>query len=459
MGIIENGLTGSLAARAALSAASQNIANVMTEGYTRQGVVLASVQPLQSGAISAGSGVKVSSLMRFSDDYKNLQMWQAASELGYRETAKPYLDQLEQVMGDDTSGINNGLDTFFSALNAASVEPSSVPLRAQVLTAADALAQRVNNLTSVLANQRAAVQQQRTSLVAQINSSSADIAELNKRIAEAQAAGINASGLMDARDQAIDTLAGMVSIQVVNHPDGSRNVSLKTGQPLVLGSTASTMTVTSTLAGTQELSLQFVNETFAVRDDSLGGELGGLASFEYDTLLPLRDSIADIASEITTLMNNQLTSGYTLSGAAGSALFVFDASSSTSMLSIDSSVLPQDLGFSSDPTKPGNSDNLLAMIALKDQPITVTSLGSVRIGDASTQLIGRLGMQSQQNQASLDTAQTVRNQAEENWKSTSGVNQDEEAVNLIQFQQMYQANMKVITVANELFDSTLAMMG
>jgi flagellar hook-associated protein 1 FlgK len=459
MGIIENGLTGSLAARAALSAASQNIANVMTEGYTRQGVVLASVQPLQSGAISAGSGVKVSSLMRFSDDYKNLQMWQAASELGYRETAKPYLDQLEQVMGDDTSGINNGLDTFFSALNAASVEPSSVPLRAQVLTAADALAQRVNNLTSVLANQRAAVQQQRTSLVAQINSTSADIAELNKRIAEAQAAGINASGLMDARDQAIDTLAGMVSIQVVNHADGSRNVSLKTGQPLVLGSTASTMTVTSTMAGTQELSLQFVNETFAVRDDSLGGELGGLASFEYDTLLPLRDSIADIASEITTLMNNQLTSGYTLSGTAGSALFVFDASSSTSMLSIDSSVLPQDLGFSSDATKPGNSDNLLAMIALKDQAITVTSLGSVRIGDASTQLIGRLGMQSQQNQASLDTAQTVRNQAEENWKSTSGVNQDEEAVNLIQFQQMYQANMKVITVANELFDSTLAMMG
>lgn len=80
------------------------------------------------------------------------------------------------------------------------------------------------------------------------------------------------------------------------------------------------------------------------------------------------------------------------------------------------------------------------------------------LGDAYTQLTSRLAMGSQQNQASLSTAQTVRNQAESSWKSTSGVNQDEEAINLMQYQQMYQANMKVIAVANELFDSTLSMM-
>jgi flagellar hook-associated protein 1 FlgK len=51
----------------------------------------------------------------------------------------------------------------------------------------------------------------------------------------------------------------------------------------------------------------------------------------------------------------------------------------------------------------------------------------------------------------------VRNQSEANWRSTSAVNTDEEAVNLMQYQQMYQANMKVITVANELFDSLLQM--
>ncbi|WP_230369550.1 flagellar basal body rod C-terminal domain-containing protein [Paludibacterium denitrificans] len=47
--------------------------------------------------------------------------------------------------------------------------------------------------------------------------------------------------------------------------------------------------------------------------------------------------------------------------------------------------------------------------------------------------------------------------AEQDWKSTSGVNQDEEAMNLVQYQQMYQANLKVITVANQLLTATLDM--
>jgi flagellar hook-associated protein 1 FlgK len=57
MSIIHNALSGALAAQAALAATSQNVANVMTPGYTRQGVLLASVAPRQTGALSAGSGV------------------------------------------------------------------------------------------------------------------------------------------------------------------------------------------------------------------------------------------------------------------------------------------------------------------------------------------------------------------------------------------------------------------
>ena len=158
MSIINNALSGALAAQAGLNTTSQNVSNVMTPGYTRQGVLLTSVQPLKSGALSAGSGVTVPSLIRFSDSYKSLQMWRAASDLGQHSTSQPYMTQLEQVMGDDSSSLNNGLDTFFSALNAASVEPTSSPLRQQVITAADALAQRFNSLNQVLSNQRVSVQ-------------------------------------------------------------------------------------------------------------------------------------------------------------------------------------------------------------------------------------------------------------------------------------------------------------
>ncbi|MEG2031595.1 MAG: flagellar basal body rod C-terminal domain-containing protein, partial [Janthinobacterium sp.] len=93
------------------------------------------------------------------------------------------------------------------------------------------------------------------------------------------------------------------------------------------------------------------------------------------------------------------------------------------------------------------------------QSANVTWVGKVLISDADTQLVGKLGIYSQQNQSLLKTADTVRTQAVNDWKSTSAVNKDEEAMNLVEFQNMYQANMKVISVANTLFDATLQMMG
>ncbi|HSD40183.1 MAG TPA: flagellar hook-associated protein FlgK [Rhodocyclaceae bacterium] len=458
MSTINNALSGALAAQAGLNTTSQNVANVMTEGYTRQGVLLSSIQPARAGGLSAGSGVAVPALLRFSDGYKSLQMWSAASSLAQYATTQPYLAQLEQVMGDDASSINNGLDAFFGALNAASVEPTSSPLRQQVITAADALSQRFNSLNQVLANQRTAVQQQRSAAVVQVNSLSSDIAVLNKQIAATQATGVNASGLIDERDRKIDSLANMVAVQVVNQPDGTRSISLRSGQPLVVGSIAAQVTVQANSDGSQSLKLAFAKESFTLATSGLGGQLGGLDDMEHQVLTPLMQSVTDMARATSTAVNTQLQAGFALDGSPGKPLFIFDATSASGMLRVDGTVVSQDLGFSANASTPGDSSNLLKLIDIRGQSVSIGSLGSVSLGDAVTQLVGDLGMTSQQNKASLGTAQTVRDQSEESWKSTSAVNSDEEAINLMQFQQMYQANMKVIASANELFDATLAMM-
>lgn len=458
MSIIYNALSGALAAQAALATTSQNVANVMTPGYTRQGVLLASVAPRQTGALSAGSGVAVPALLRFSDGYKSLQLWSAASELGQSTTAQPYFTQLEQVMGDEESGINNGLDAFFGALNAASVDPTSSPLRQQIITSADALAQRFNSLTQVLSNQRQAIAQQRGATITQINGLSGDIAELNREIAATQGTGVNPSALIDARDNKIDELAGLVAVQVVDQADGSRSISLRGGQPLVVGARAATMSATTNPDGSQTLKVAFASEAFTLPNTGLGGELGGMSDYETRTLAPMIQSISGMAQQLATAVNTQLAAGFALDGSVGTPLFEFDSTTAIGMLRVRPDIQGSDLAFSSDATAAGNSQNLLALIGLRSQPVTLPGLGSVSLADASTQLVARLGMDSQQNQAALDTAQTVRNQAEESWKMTSGVNTDEEAINLMQYQQMYQANMKVIAVANELFDSTLAIL-
>ncbi len=457
MSIINNALSGSLAAQAALNAASQNIANLQTKGYTRQGVLLGALQPSpNAGATAAGNGVEVSALLRFSDGYKNQQLWRAASDLGQRSQTQPYLTQLERVMGDDASSLSSGIDSFFRALNAAGVDPTSSPLRQQVVTAADAMSQHFNSINNVLNNQLLSVQQQRSAIIPQANTTIAAIASLNQKIAAAKGGNTNVSALIDQRDQAIDGLASQMALEVVEQPDGSRSVSLKSGQPLVIGSLAGTLS-SSTVSGTQAISLQFSTSNFALDNATIGGQLGGLGKFEQNTLIPLQQSVADIAQQLSSKVNTQLAAGNTLVGTPGTPLFVFTFGGGATMLQITAGFQAADLAFSGDSTA-GNSDNLQLLIGLKNQPITVTSLGSVLMSDADTQLVGKLGIDSQQNQAEMATADTVRNQSVEDWQSTSGVNRDEEAINLVEFQNMYQANMKVISVANSLFDATLAMM-
>jgi len=229
MTLINNALSGAQAAQVALNTASQNIANVMTPGYTRQGALLATVGPLGAGRTAAGGGVAVPTLLRFSDSYKSQQMWLAASELGSRSAATTYYPQLEQVFGDANANVDAGLDNFFAALNAASTDPSSSPLRQQVITAADALAQRFNSVNQVLVNQRQSLAVQRDATLTQINGLGRDIAELNRQIASAAALGANTSSLTDARNTKIDALANLVGVQVVEQPDGTASVSLKMG--------------------------------------------------------------------------------------------------------------------------------------------------------------------------------------------------------------------------------------
>ncbi|MCC7600512.1 flagellar hook-associated protein FlgK [Janthinobacterium sp. FW305-129] len=453
MSIISNALSGSIAAQAALNAASQNIANLQTAGYTRQGVLLSSLGA-SAGVRSAGNGVEVSALLRFADAYKSQQMWRAASDQGARSQTQPYLTQLERVMGDDASSISNGIDGFFAALNASAVDPTSTPLRQQIITSADAMAQRFNSISTVMGNQLLSVQQQRAAIVPQANTALANIAALNQRISASTASGTNVSSLMDARDQLIDGLASQMGIDVLDQPDGSRNVSLKSGQPLVIGSLAGTLTSTMTNSGEQTLSLDFAKSTYTLDLAAIGGQMGGLGEFEKNTLKPLQQSLQDMATQLTSKVNAQLALGKTMAGTPGGPLLAY----ANGKLSITPGFNAKDLALSLTGAA-GDSGNLQKLIDIKNQSINVSWVGDVLMSDADTQLVGKLGIYSQQNQALLKTATTVRAQAIDDWKSTSGVNKDEEAMNLVEFQNMYQANMKVISVANTLFDATLQMMG
>src|SRR6185369_6172980 len=134
-----------------------------------------------------------------------------------------------------------------------------------------------------------------------------------------------------------------------------------------------------------------------------GGQLGGLGDFEKNFLTPLQTSLTDMADQMATMVNTQLKAGFKPDGTAGVDLFSFNPTGAGGILNLTPGIQAADLAFSAD-GQPGDSGNLQQLIAIKGKPVTLASVGTVLLGDADTQLIGKLGIDSGQNQSLLDTA-------------------------------------------------------
>ncbi len=81
--------------------------------------------------------------------------------------------------------------------------------------------------------------------------------------------------------------------------------------------------------------------------------------------------------------------------------------------------------------------------------------GTSSISDSYGALVADVGTGTKQAELNTLAQQRVLDQAVSTRESISGVNLDEEAANLVRYQQAYQAAAQVITVANSLFDTLL----
>ncbi|EPQ0974751.1 flagellar hook-associated protein FlgK [Citrobacter farmeri] len=456
MDMITIGYSGANTAQVELNVTAQNTANAMTDGYTRQVAVISSIGASSGSMNSAGNGVQVDSIRRVSNQYQVNQVWYAASDNGYYSTQQEYLTQLETVLSDENSSLSGGFDNFFAALNEATTSPDDSALRQQVISEAGALSLRINNTLSYIDSQSGEIASQEQAMVEQVNTLTSGIASYNQQIADAEANGDNASALYDARDQMVEQLSGIMDVQVSIDDKGNYNVTLQNGQPLVSGQQSSTIALETNADGSQSMSLTFAGTTSSMTSDT-GGSLGALFDYQNQVLSPLSDSINSMASQFADAVNTQLAQGYDLNGNPGEPLFIYDANDANGPLTVNPDLSADELAFSSSPDESGNSDNLQALIAISSEPLEIDNFGTVTVGEACSTIISDIGIYSQQNQTEAQAASTVYAEAQNQQSNISGVSMDEEAVNLITYQQIYEANLKVISTGAEIFDSVLEM--
>ncbi|MNJ17579.1 Flagellar hook-associated protein 1 [compost metagenome] len=446
------GYSGMAAAQSALNASAQNVANLHTPGYSRLTTVMGSLAGPSS--LSAGGGVEVLEVRRIAEDFKNQQLWRATTEMHQHKAGQDYLDSLEGVMAGEGASISTGLDNFYAALSEASNRPADIPQRQQILAETKSLTQCFNGLNSKIDNQLKTLREQRSAIVNEVNGLASNLARLNEKIVETQSRGGDSSVLQDQRDLLIGKLSQYAEVRVTEARGGGLTVSLANGQPLVSGNTAGQLSITTLAGREQEVSLSFAGTSFPLRQNNLGGALGGLYDVEHGELLAARESLGQMARELTTMVNTTLATGFDLNGRAGRALLTYNPDSVTGLLQMND-LRSEELAFSGVADERGSNTVLLTMIELKNRKVAIDG-NTVTLSEAYSSMLGDVASASRRNKADLKTATDVAAQAQAQRDSVSAVSDSEEAQAVMDYNKALQANMKVIQVANELFDNLLA---
>ena len=442
------GLSSLRAAQLGLEIAGDNIANAATPGYTRRRLETRPGIPIPVVGGEIPNGVDIIRVRRQQDALIQGALERERGSLGFAEERLRNLQDVELAFG----GLEgNALTTRFSEFSTAFsqlAERAEDPARRRgAIDAAAALATGIRSTYDTLQQQRRDVDQNVRETVTEINRLSSELAELNRRISVSEDPGQATSPLRDQRDQVTEALRELTGATAYTDERGRVQLQFADGGSLVVGETARTLEVTEDADGFARV----VASGADVTGNDIGGRLGGLL-LTRDTTIPQRQSELDaLAVDLIDRTNALTTSGFDLAGNPGTALFEPDPTPATGAAgSIDvSAAIRADVGLlavSSDGT-PGEGSLAQSIADLRES--TSATLGGQSPEDYLAVLYASLGQDTANADVQAASSEQLTFSLEQRRDAVSGVNLDEEAVDLIRYQQTYEASARFISVLND----------
>lgn len=536
VGILNTALSGLAAFQRSLETTSNNIANVNTDGYSRQRAELSTRQETYNSFGYVGNGVNVTNIARSYDQFINNQVRASTSAFNDVDAYHALASRIDNIIADDATGLAPALQAFFETAHGVADDPTSIPMRQSMLSEADILAQNFNTMGQRFVDLRDQINKDMQGMVGDLNNFAKSIAELNGQIVSQ----IGTSGgtqmpnqLIDQRDELLRKVAEKIDVSVVMQQDGSASVFIGQGQPLVLQTHPSAISLQANALDPTRMEIHM--GAMDITKFMSGGEISGNLRFRDEVLDPGQQQLGLLAVGVSIEFNKLQQGGFDLDGNSTAALpmftppvisvtgsnpasvltanFVVPASASNlrasdyqvtitgtgptsytlTRLSDNTTVAsPASAGFTltfdgneavgdsflvkptffaalnigdqlSDPRQiaaastaagaPGDNANALAMANLEQ---TKTLLGgTANFSEGYGQLVAHVGTLTHAAEVSSSAQNVLLKQATASREAVSGVNLDEEAANLIKFQNAYQASAKVVSVVNNLFDTLI----
>jgi flagellar hook-associated protein 1 FlgK len=323
-GIFSIGNSALNAAYTGLRTTGNNIANVNTPGYTRQTLVMTPQVGAFLGGNYVGQGVAVADVRRVYNDFLTSQAHQAQAAAGAADTRALQLSQVSNLFADPTTGIGSNIDAFFRSVQDLTQRPGDASVRQAVISAGNLLAQRFNDVGARMQDFRDATKRQLRLEADSVNRLAAEVADLNNKISLARGSGRDPNDLMDRRDNAIRTLNASVRVTPVAQDDGSLNLFLGNGQPLVIGAKASVMDLTTDPINPQNtrVGIRDGNSVIPIDPDLVGGgRIGGLLQFATSDLPRVENELGRLATVLASKFNEQHQLGNDRNGNPGGLFF------------------------------------------------------------------------------------------------------------------------------------------
>jgi flagellar hook-associated protein 1 len=445
-------LSGLSAAQGAMEVTSNNVANVNTQGYSREQAVLATTDPVEVQPLTFGTGVTLQSVESIRDPILESQIQQQSQAQGQFSTLTSALQQTQVNFTTSTGDIGTEISNFFDSINQLSTNPSDLSLRQGVLTAAGNLATSFNTTANNLTAQRQSLDLSVVQTVQQINQLSQQIAQLNGQISNLENTGASPGSFIDQRTQAIDQLSGLVDVSVI--PEGN-SLALTTGNgaALVAGQQVYQLQTQTTSSGLHDVYSQAGTD---ITSQITSGQLGGTLQARDQEIPAIQSQLDTLAAGIANSVNAVQTTGYDLNGnLATNENFFNPPPANTTGAAAGLSVAitdPAAIAASSDGT-PGSNGNAQAMYALS----TGASIAGQSPTDYYSGIVFNVGNDASNASAEQSASSLVLQQLNDQRASISGVNLDEEAANMVQYQDAYAASAQVVTTINDMLYATIQM--
>lgn len=493
---MEIGKRSIMAQQTALEVTGHNMANANTPGYTRQIPNLVTTIPYHTPALTnsnkagqLGTGVKVADIERIRDVFLDQQIRNEAKTAGYWDSIHDALAKMEVILNEPSSdGLRAVMDMYWESWQDLTAYPESEAVRSTVAQRGLALADAFNHMHKQLTELREDLNASVEIKVNEINTITKQISDLNAQILNIQIAGKQPNDLEDKRDLLLDQLSQIIDIKTFTDHNGMVAVQLG-GRTLVQGRDYTELT---TEQDSQGMHLVIWADT-KVRARIESGELRGYLDArgktnlsqekdpsEYREIVPnLLDDLNKLAETIIKRTNEIHRNGFSLNNTGGTpdgANFFTEPTGTNiewaDIIKVEDDIIndPMNIAAAQDPTFDlitgeqmnfGDSRIAMAIANLKHDYNTGVGMpiSDATVDDFWRSVCANIGVRSQESVRMLDNQIVLLSELTNKKEAVSGVNLDEEVINMIKFQHAYNAASRFITTMDEAIDVIVNRMG